>query len=295
MATGQGYADPMTATQANPAVAVPFDLLAPSERSLLRDVWGEVRATARYAHLLRLLVSSSLRTENTNTVFGFFWWVLDPLLQMMVYVVFIGVILSRGGPDYPIFILTAIISWELLVKATQGSAAATLKKERAMRQVAFPKTILPLSQVIGAGAHFVFAFGVLLVVAVPFGIYPSAYVLLVIPIALVQITLVTGIALFISALNVFFRDTTKIITYVFRMGFFLSPALYPVTVVPDRLRPIYDLNPFVTLFDSYRAIVMNHSLPDWSSLGIVAGGSLIVLMLGYLFFVRLQPSFAKLV
>ena len=285
----------VTATQADPAVAVPLDLLAPPKRSLLREAWDEVRATGRYRHLLRILVSSSLRTENSNTVFGFLWWLLDPLFQMTVYAVFIGVLLARAGPDYPIFILTAIISWELLVKATQGSARATLRKERAMRQVAFPRTILPLSQVIGAGAHFFFAFGVLLLVAVPFGFYPSAYALLVIPIALVQLTLTTGIALFVSALNVFFRDTVKIMAYVFRAGFFLSPTLYPVTLIPDRFRPIYDLNPFVTLFESYRRIVMEHSLPDWSSLGIVAGGSIVALILGYLFFVRLQQSFAKLV
>ncbi len=286
---------PMTATQADPTAAVPFDLPAPRKRSLLRDAWGEVRATARYGHLLRYLVSSSLRTENANTVFGFFWWVLDPLLQMAVYVVFIGLLLGRGDPDYPVFILTAIISWELLAKATQGSARATLRKERAMRQVAFPKAILPLSEVIGAGAHFMFAFGVLLVVAIPFGIYPSAYALLVVPIALVQLSLTTGVAFFISALNVFLRDTTKIVGYVFRMGFFLSPVLYPVTLVPDRYREIYDLNPFVTLFGAYRAIVMEHSMPDWSSLGIVAVGSIVALVLGYLFFVRLQASFAKLV
>ena len=164
-----------------------------------------------------------------------------------------------------------------------------------MRQVGFPKTVLPLSEVIGAGAHFVFAFGVLLIVAVPFGFYPSAYALLVVPIALVQLTLTTGIAFFISALNVFLRDTDKIINYVFRMGFFLSPALYPASIVPDKFRPIYDLNPFVTLFDAYRAIVMEHSMPEWSSLGIVAGASIVVLVLGYLFFVRLQTSFAKLV
>ena len=295
MDTGQSYARPMAATQADPAIAVPFDLLAPPKRSLLRDAWDELRATGRYWHLLRLLVSSSLRTENSNTVFGLLWWVLDPLFQMVVYATFIGLILSRGSPDYPIFILTAIISWELLVKGTQGSARATLRKERAMRQVAFPKTILPLSEVIGAGARFVFAFGVLLVVAVPFGFYPSLEALLVAPIALVQLTLTAGIAFFVSALNVFFRDATKIITYVFRMGFFLSPALYPVSMVPDRFRPIYELNPFVTLFDAYRGIVMEHSMPDWSSLGIVAAGSLVALVLGYLFFVRLQRSFAKLV
>jgi len=285
----------VTTAPLDPALDFPAEVPGTPRRSLLRDGARELRAAARYRHLLRLLVSSSLRTENSNTVFGFFWWVLDPLLQMAVYVVFIGVILSRGGPDYPVFILTAIISWELLVKATQASTSATLKKERAMRQVAFPKTILPLSEVIGAGAHFLFAFGVLLVVAVPFGFYPSAYALLVVPIALVQLTLTTGVAFFVSALNVFIRDTSKIITYIFRMGFFLSPALYPADTVPDDFRPIYDLNPFVTLFDAYRAIVMHHSMPDWSSLGIVAGGSIVVLILGYLFFVRLQTSFAKLV
>ncbi len=181
------------------------------------------------------------------------------------------------------------------MKATRGATSATLKKERAMRQVGFPKTILPLSEVIGAGARFAFAFGVLLVVAVPFGFYPSAYALLVVPIALVQLTLTTGVAFFISALNVFFRDAAKIMNYVFRMGFFLSPALYPASFVPDKFRPVYDLNPFVTLFDAYRAIVMEHSMPDWSPLGIVAGGSIVALVLGYLFFVRLQKSFAKLV
>lgn len=285
----------MTATQAEPAVALPFELLAPPKRSLLRDTWAELRAVARYRHLLRFLVSSSLRTENSNTVFGLFWWVLDPLLQMAVYVVFIGVILGRGGEDYPVFILTAIISWELLVKATRGSTAATVGKERAMRQVAFPKTVVPLAEVIGASVHFIFAFGVLLVVAIPFGIYPSPYALLIVPVVAVQLILITGLSYFLSALNVFFRDTTKIISYVFRMGFYLSPALYPASIVPDRYQDLYNLNPFVTLFDAYRAIVMYQSAPDWSALGIVAGVSTVGLVLGYLFFVRLQNSFSKLV
>lgn len=280
---------------ADPTAAVPIDLLAPQKRSLLRDAREELNAIARYRHLLRYLISSALRTEHANTVFGFFWWVLDPLLQMAVYVTFIGLILGRGGPDYPVFILTGIIAWELLVKSTQRSTTATVNKERAMHQVAFPRSVVPLSEVIGGGVHFMFAFFVLMAVAVPFGIYPSPYALLVIPIVLVQLALVTGIAFFLSALNVFFRDTGRIMTYVFRMGFYLSPILYPLSAVPERVRPIFELNPFVPLLDAYRAIVMEHTFPDWASLGIVAAVALAILALGYLFFVRLQSWFPKLV
>jgi ABC-type polysaccharide/polyol phosphate export permease len=286
---------PLTTTSPDPAVAVYLDLLATPKRSLLRDAWSELRATARYRHLLRYLISSSLRTENANTVFGFFWWVLDPLFQMGVYLIFLGLILGRGGPDYPIFILTAIISYETFVKATVTSTSTTVQKERSMRQVAFPKTVLPLSEVISTAVHFMAGFAVLLAVAIPFGFYPSLYALLVFPILLVQLVFTTGVAFFLSALNVFFRDTTKIIGYAFRMLFFLSPALYPISAVPERFRSIFELNPFATLFEAYRAIVMRHELPDLPALGIVFGGSLVVLVLGYLFFVRLQPWFAKLV
>ena len=285
----------MTTTSPDPSVGVPFDLLATPERSLLRDAWSELRATARYRHLLHYLIRSSLRTENANTVLGFLWWILDPLFQMAIFIVFVGLILGRGGEDYPIFILTAIISYELFVKATKKSIATTVQKERSMNQVAFPKTVLPLSEVISASVHFMAGFLVLLAVAIPFGFEPSLYALLVVPILLVQIVLTTGVAFFLSALNVFFRDTNKIVGYTFRLGFYLSPALYPISAVPERFRGFFELNPFATLFEAYRAIVMRHEVPDLSSLGIVAGASLVVMVIGYLFFVRLAPWFAKLV
>jgi len=286
----------MTATSAEPSTTPAAVTLPPvPRRSVLRDARDELRSVIRYMPLLRYLVSSRLRSENRNTVLGFVWWVVDPLLMAAVFVLLVGVLLQRGGPDFPVFILTAIISWQLFTKGTRNGVVAVLAKERSMRQVAFPKSVLPIASVTAEVFHFAFAFGVLLLVAIGFGIFPSAYALLAIPIALIQVTFTLGVAFFLSAFNVFFRDTTKLMRYVFQMWFYLSPALYPVTVVPERYRDLYMLNPFATFFPAYRDVVMEHTLPDFGALGVLAGVSVVVLVLGYLFFVRLQPWFAKLV
>ncbi len=286
----------MTTTPAEPAVGLPVDIPAAPRRSLLRDVRDDLRAIRRYRSLLRYLVSSSLRTEQANTVLSFFWWILDPLLLASVYLLLVGVLLGRGGPDFPIFLLTAIVAWEFFSKATQSAVKRTVGRERSMRQIAFPKTVLPLSTVLVAAIHFAFGFLVLLVVAIPFGIYPTSPVLLLaIPIAIVQLVFTLGLALFLSALNIFLRDTERLMRYILRFWFYLSPALYPVSVVPERFRDIYELNPFATFFPAYRDVVMKHALPDFGALGVLTLVSIGVLVLGYLFFVRLQPWFAKLV
>lgn len=262
---------------------------------MLRDARDEIRAVIRYRNLLRYLTTSALRTENANTVLGFVWWVLDPLLLAAVYVLLVGVILQRPEPDFPIFVLAGIIAWELFAKGARNMVNGTVRKERSMRQIPFPKAVLPLSAIGAASVHFAFAFCVLLVIAIPFGIYPSAYALLALPIALVQLCLTVGVGFFLAAVNIFFRDTTKLMRYGFRVGLYLSPILYPVSIVPERFRDLYELNPFATLIPAYRDVVMAHTLPDFGALAVVAAASLIVLVLGYLFFVRLEPWFPKLV
>lgn len=285
----------MTTTSADPGLAPPVDIPEAPRRSIVRDAIAELRAVARYRYLLRYLVSSSLRTEHANTVLGFLWWVLDPLLLASVYVFLVGVLLRGGGPDFPIFILAGLIAWELFSKGSLDMVTATVRKEKSMRQIVFPKSVLPLAEMGAAAIHWAFAFCVLLVIAIPFGIYPSAYALLALPIVLVQLVLTLGVGFFLSALNIFFRDTTRLMRYVFRFGLYLSPILYPVSVVPERFRDLYLLNPFATLIPAYRDVVMEHRLPDFGALAIVAGVSVVVLILGYLFFVRCQPWFAKLV
>jgi lipopolysaccharide transport system permease protein len=294
-ASRHSYAAAMTTTGAEAAVGLPLEPPSPPRRSLVRETVAELRAVRRYSHLLRYLVASSLRTENANTVLGFVWWILDPLLLMATYVMLVTLIRRGTEPDFPVFVLTGIIAFELFSKATRSAVGTTVRQEKSMRQVAFPKTVLPLAEVASEAVHFAVAFLVLLVVAIPFGIFPSLYALLAIPITLVLLAFTLGVAYFFSAFNIFFRDTNKLIRYTFRIWFFLSPILYPVSAIPERFRGIYELNPFATIVPAYQAVVMDHRMPDFGALGVVAAASVAVLVLGYLFFVRLQPWFAKLV
>ncbi|HEX5450578.1 MAG TPA: ABC transporter permease [Gaiellaceae bacterium] len=261
---------------------------------LTRRLVAHTRAIVRFRHLVRYLVSTSLRTENTGTVFGFFWWVLDPMLSMAVYTVFIVVIMRRGHHAYPVFVLSALIPWEFFTTAIRNGMALSLSKERAMRQVAFPKGVIPLATTLASAAHFVFAIGVLLIFAVPFGIYPTGATPFLLVIAVVQFVFTLGLTYLFASLNLFFRDTAHLTSYVFRFWFYLSPALYAATLVPARYRHVFSLNPFYTFFNSYRATVFDGQMPHIAPLGILAGVSVLLLLVGFGCFVWSEPKFAKL-
>jgi ABC-type polysaccharide/polyol phosphate export permease len=260
---------------------------------LLPRMARNARDIYRYRHLVHYLVSAALRTENVNSSFGFLWWLLDPLLLAATYTLLIDVILDRGTADYPVYLLTALLSWEFFSRTVRNGMAQTLIKERTMRQVAFPKSVIPIAATLAESVHFVFALIVLVVFALPFGILPSPVALLALPIAGVQLVFTLAVAFFFSALNMFFRDTDHLSGYLFRVWFYLSPGLYLPSLIPDHYRPLYDLNPFVTLFSSYRDVVISHSLPNFASLGILAAASVVILILGYGYFVNAAPKFAK--
>jgi lipopolysaccharide transport system permease protein/teichoic acid transport system permease protein len=287
-----GYARPESAER-------PWDgneLLEPplyERRGPVREAWRQAAATLRYRPLIRYLVSSSLRTQNTGTIFGHLWWLLDPLLLMLVYVVLIDVVLERGGENYPLFVFIAVVAWKYFAATSRNAMALTVGKERLMRQVAFPKAVLPLSSVIAGTIHFGFALVVVVLFAVPFGVYPHVTLPLVLLVASVQLVLTLSVSLFLSALNVFLRDVQNLSEYAFRMWFYLSPGLYAVSAVPEKYREIYELNPFATLFPAYHAVLLDHSMPDLTALGLVAAFAVAVLVAASVFFVRLEPSFTK--
>jgi ABC-type polysaccharide/polyol phosphate export permease len=264
-----------------------------SRRPLRARVAGNAREVYRYRHLVHYLVSSSLRTENVNSIFGFFWWLLDPLLLAATYMLLVQAILHRGTTNYPVYIMVALMSWEFFQRTVRNAMAQTLGKERSMRQVAFPKSVIPLSAALGEGVHFVFALIVLVLFAIPFGITPSPYALLALPIGVLQLLFTLGVAYAFAALNMFFRDTSHLSTYLFRVWFYLSPGIYQSNLIPESYRHYYELNPFAILFTAYRKALMYHELPHLLPLVGVGVASIVVLLLGYAYFVSVSPKFAK--
>ncbi|HZT15306.1 MAG TPA: ABC transporter permease [Gaiellaceae bacterium] len=258
-----------------------------------RRVLRQSKEVVRFRHLLRYLVSTFLRTEHVGTVFGFLWWLLDPLLLMAVYTVLIDVVLSRGTPNFPLFVMAAILPWEFFTRSARNGMAYTLAKERAMRQVAFPRPVIPIAATLAEGIHLLVALALYILFAIPFGVDPSPINLLAIPIALLMLPLVLGFTFFFSTLNMFFRDTKHITDHAFRLWFYLSPSLYPATRIPQHLRGWYDLNPFAPCLESFRDVLLYHRYPNGGHLAYLAGVSFAVFLAGYSYFVAREGSFAK--
>ncbi len=289
-------AGPMSATADAPA-HFRRGAVRPGPIGLLREALVEVVQRRR---LIRYLVQADIRKKGADTLLGNLWWVLDPLLQMAVYVVLVSVVFNRDTPDYPLFLFAAILPWKWFQSTVQDAITSVTGADRLIRQIQFPKLVLPVAS---AGAGVVnFVFGLIPLAALILLLYRDrlSVTLVLIPlIAVVQFFFNLALAVGLAAINVFYRDVGNLSRHALRLWFYLSPGLYAIEdlrraageipVVGDILLA----NPFAILFTAYRAVIYDEQLPDWTALVALLVGSLLLLSLTTLLFKRAEPSFAK--
>ena len=269
----------------------------PGPIGLLREAVVEVTQRRR---LIRYLVQADIRKKGADTLLGNLWWVLDPLLQMAVYVVLVSVVFNRGVEDYPLFIFAAILPWKWFQSTVQDAITSVTGADRLIRQIQFPKLVLPLAS---AGAGVVnFLFGLIPLAALMLILYRDrlSVALVLIPlIAVVQFFFNVAIAVGLAALNVFYRDVGNLSRHFLRLWFYLSPGLYAIedlrnaTAGVPVIGQLLLANPFAILFTAYRDVIYYERAPDWAGLGALLLGSLVLLSLTTLLFKRVEPSFAK--
>ena len=138
--------------------------------SILNDALGELHRLVRYRYLARYLLTASLRFEHVGTVFGYLWWILDPLLVGATYVILVDVMLHAGGAHYPVFVFTAVVVWKSVSVSVRSAMAQTFGRQGLMKQIAFPRSIIPLVAVGAETARFFFGLLVLLGFAAAFGL-----------------------------------------------------------------------------------------------------------------------------
>jgi lipopolysaccharide transport system permease protein len=260
-----------------------------------------IKETLSRRRLIRYLVRADLKKSGADTLLGNVWWVVDPLLQMLVYYVFVGVILDRGGIDaYPLFIFSAILPWKWFTTTVGDGVSSVTGKERLIKQIYFPKLVLPLA---AAGTGVVgFAFGLVPLLLMMLAIWPNhitGFVLLIPLVAVAQFLFSMAVAIAASAANVFYRDIGNLTRHVLRFWFYLSPSLYGMDQVEKfaakshAISLWFQLNPFTYIFESYRDVIYYGRAPDWGALGVVSLVSLGLIALAILFFKRAEPTFAK--
>jgi ABC-type polysaccharide/polyol phosphate export permease len=277
----------------------------PSSFSLLRQGFADILSRRR---LIRYLVQAEMKKRGSDTILGNLWWILDPLLQLVVYVIFVSVIAKRPAPDYPLFIFAAIVPWKWFSAVITDASSSVVAAGTLIRQIAFPKIVLPVSSATAGVVGFVWG---LVPLAALILLHPQRLSLMIIwlpVIAGVQFVFTLAAAVLVSAANVFFRDLGNALGHALRLWWFLSPGLYSLDSLRDisfiQHHPIVSalvgLNPFAVLFEAYRAVIYGSAdgtgpphPPDVLALLWLLVGSLVFLAVCVTFFKRVEPEFAK--
>jgi ABC-type polysaccharide/polyol phosphate export permease len=245
--------------------------------------------------LIRYLVGADLKRTHVDTLFGQLWWILDPLLQMAVYVVLVQVIFRREIVDYPLFLFAAILPWKWFSTTLNDATVSVVNRQSLIRQIQFPKVVLPTASVVAGTVSFVIGFVALALVYLFYLHRLSPWILLIPVIAAVQFVFTLAVAIALSAMNAFYRDVQNVLRHLIRLWFYLSPGLWTIhDIRTPEIKAVLNLNPFSPLFESYRAVTWGTTAPDWVGLLYVLALSGLLLVAALALFKRVEPAFARI-
>ena len=248
----------------------------------------------RYRELVRNFVVRDLKARYKNSFLGFLWSLANPLLMMAVFTVVFTTLSPQHIDRYPVFILSGLLAWNWCAASVLGGVYSITGNAHLIKKVAFPRELLPLSSVLSNGVNFSLALLPLLLIAWLYGLPPSIYLLLLPLVMAVQLVFLTGLALFLGCLNVYFRDTEPIVDVLLLAWFFLTPIFYTVENLSGQYsRIMYILNPMASFISLYRLIFYYHASTDLAFFLRMTAQALLVFALGYLFFLWRAPDFGE--
>lgn len=246
-----------------------------------------------YRELLKTNVKKEIRGRYKNSILGVMWSFLNPLLQLAVYAVIFGALLSGGDPTYHIYICVALIPWTYFTTTITQAAFTVIGNADIIKKVYFPREILPISVVTSGAVNFVISTIIILAFLFAAGLGVTKYILLYPVILLIQYLLLIGIAFIVSSITVYFRDLEHIIGVVLMAAFYGTPIVYKLEQLPANLQVLMKLNPMTHLINAYRDIFYYQQMPNITALGVLFAIALGLTIIGYFIFKKLQKGFAE--
>jgi lipopolysaccharide transport system permease protein len=256
----------------------------------LADLW-------EYRELLYFLVWRDLKVRYKQTVIGVAWVLLQPTFLTLAFSVFFGHLadIPSDGIPYPLFAYCGILPWQLFSQALSGSANSLISNQGLITKVYFPRLIIPLAAIFSALVDFTVAFSVLLGMAIVYGIGLTLGVFLLPGFVVLAVITSLGVGLWLSALNVQYRDVRYTIPFMIQFWFFVTPVVYPSSLVPEPWRVIYNLNPLAVVVAGMRWALLGSAAPSGSSLAISLAVAAVLLVGGLHYFRRVERNFADMV
>jgi len=250
-----------------------------------------------FRELLYFLIWRDVKIRYKQTVIGMAWAVIQPVVSMVIFTVIFGRFarMPSEGIPYPIFAYAGLLPWHLFAGALQRSIQSLVSSAPLITKVYFPRVIVPISATLSATVDFAISLAVLVAIAVGFGIVPT-WRIVVLP-GFVGLVLLAALAvgLWLSALNVRYRDVGHAIPFLIQIWMYASPVVYPVGLVPERWRLLYGVNPMVGAIEGFRWALLDKPAPD---LRLIAAGVAVTLALfvgGVVFFRRMERIFADVI
>ena len=246
-----------------------------------------------YRELLKSSIKKDVGGKYKNSVLGVLWSFLYPLLQIAVYAIVFPLIMRSNMENYTVFVCCGLIPWNFFSTAISRSSFTMIENGNILKKVYFPREILPISVVTSEAVNFVISTIIILAFVLGTGMGLTWYVIFYPVILLIQYILLIGISLFVSSITVYFRDLQRFIGIALQLLFYATPIVYATNIIPESYQWILRLNPMTFIIDGYRSIFYYQQQPDFISLGITLLVSLILCVVGYLLFSKLQKRFAE--
>jgi len=250
-----------------------------------------------YRELIYFMTWRDLKVRYKQTVLGAAWAILQPFLSMVVFSVFFGRWLGvpSGDVPYPVFSYTALLPWGLFSKAIADAGRSLVTNRAMITKVYFPRLTIPLASVLAGIVDFLIAFVVLLGMMWYYNLELTSKMLTLPFFLLLALIASLGVGLWLSAMNVFYRDIGYIIPFLTQIWFYLSPIVYATSTVPEKLQPIYALNPMVGVIDGFRWALLGQEPAPGPLLIISSAVAVILLVSGVIYFRRVERTFADMV
>jgi len=255
----------------------------------LHELWA-------YRELITSFTLRDIKLRYKQTGLGIAWAVLQPVLTMVIFTVIFGGLakIPSDGVPYPLFVLAALLPWTLFAEGLTRSTTSMVTNANIMTKVYFPRLIMPLSSIISPLVDFAVSFIILIAMMVYYGFVPTLNILFLPVFLLLALATALGVGLWLSALNVKYRDFQYTVPFLIQIGLFASPVVYASSLVPDSLRIWYGLNPMTGVIEGFRWALLGTGAP--SAMVLVSVGMVIVLLVsGMFYFRRMEQYYADIV
>lgn len=275
---------------------VPHLVIEPNRSRLafdLRDLW-------RYRELFYFLTWRDIKVRYKQTALGAAWAIMQPLFNMLIFTLLFGKLagLPSDNIPYPLFAFAGLLPWTFFSNAISNSGNSLVGSSHLITKVYFPRLIIPAASVLAGLVDFFFAFLVMAVLMVIYQV-PLGINILLLPLLIFLTTLLAfGVGMWLSALNVRFRDIRYVIPFLIQFWMFATPIIYPASMMPERYRPYLAINPMTGVIEGYRVALLggvNGASINWQSLGVSIAIALVVLVYASYDFRRMEKTFADIV